>query len=199
MVFKIKQTLIFLIEAIKNLPAFIYIFLKGFSFKKIRCIGIPQIKFARSSNVVISGKIILVSDSKVATLGHPRRCKLLVYPNAYLYLKGDASMSNVVIVATKGIEIGENVMIGGGVTIIDSDFHSLDYVNWNTPLDEQNMVSKEVYIGNNVFIGMDALILKGVSIGDKAIIAARSVVINDVPENAIVGGNPAKIIGYRKI
>ena len=106
-------------------------------------------------------------------------------------------MSNTVIVASKSIKIGHNVMIGGGVTIIDTDFHSLNYNYWNTPLDEKEMIREEVTIGNNVFIGMDSLILKGVKIGDGAIIAARSVITKSIPSNEIWGGNPAQFIRKR--
>ena len=106
-------------------------------------------------------------------------------------------MSNTVIVASKKIRIGHNVMIGGGCTIIDTDFHSMNYEHWNTPFDEQEMVRQEVVIGNNVFIGMDSLILKGVKIGDGAIIAARSVISKNIPANEIWGGNPAKFIKRR--
>lgn len=52
-------------------------------------------------------------------------------------------------------------------------------------------------IGNDVWIGYDALIMPGVKVGNGAIIAARSVVTGDVPDYAIVGGNPARVIRYR--
>ena len=56
------------------------------------------------------------------------------------------------------------------------------------------MKSEEVIIGDNVFIGMEALILKGVHIGEGAIIGARTVVTKDVPDHSIVAGNPSRII-----
>ena len=64
----------------------------------------------------------------------------------------------------------------GGTTIVDCDFHSLDSGDWFTPKDEENMHSVPVIIGNNVFIGMDSLILKGVTIGDYAIVAERYII-----------------------
>lgn len=59
------------------------------------------------------------------------------------------------------------------------------------------MCSAPVVIGNNVFIGMDTLVLKGVTIGDRAVVAARSVVTKSIPADEVWGGNPAKFI--RKI
>lgn len=169
----------------------------GLSIKNIRTIGLPYVETRGAGKIIQEGMLKMVNGAKYATLGNPRRCKFLVYDNARLVFKGDVSMSNTVIVASCRIEVGDNVMIGGGVTIIDTDFHTMDYSRWNTPYDEMEMKRQPVCIGNNVFIGMESLIMKGVNIGNNAIIAARSVVINDVPENAIVGGNPAKIIRYR--
>jgi acetyltransferase-like isoleucine patch superfamily enzyme len=106
----------------------------------------------------------------------------------------NVGMSNTTIVATKSITIGNNIMIGGGVTIVDSDFHSLNSLHWHTNADEKNMISLPVVIKDNVFIGMDSIILKGVTIGNNVIIAAGSVVSKDLPNNQIWGGNPARFI-----
>ena len=171
--------------------------LKRIDFSNIYTIGIPQIKIHKGGKLQIEGKVTLVNNARQSTLGKPQKCKMLIYENAILHLKGQISMSNTVIVATTHVEIGTNVMIGGGVTIVDSDFHSLNSNHWNTPSDEKYMIRRPVIIGNNVFIGMDSLILKGVKIGDGAIIAARSVVTKDIPENEIWGGNPAKFIKKR--
>ena len=75
----------------------------------------------------------------------------------------------------------------------------MDFSHWRTPLDEQFMKSRPVVIGDNVFIGMDSIILKGVTVGNGAIIAAGSVVSKDIPENEIWGGNPARFIKKREL
>ena len=64
-------------------------------------------------------------------------------------------------------------------------------------MDFQNKVDKGIVVGNDVVIGMNSVILKGVHIGNRSIVAANSLVTKDVPDDCIVGGNPAKII--RKI
>lgn len=84
------------------------------------------------------------------------------------------------------INIGNNVVISEGVSIRDSDNHNILYDNY--------VKTKPINIGNHVWIGMNATILKGVTIGDGAIIAAGAVVTKDVPPKTLVGGVPAKII-----
>lgn len=157
------------------------------------------------AHIVANGRLVLpatekinfVNSSKAATLGNARPCKLNVYENAELIFKGSFGISNVVIVATKSITIGRNVMIGGGVTIVDSDFHSMNPLDWFTGGDEKNMISAPVIIEDNVFIGMNSIILKGVTIGNDSVIAAGSVVTKDIPSGEVWGGNPARYIKKR--
>ena len=76
--------------------------------------------------------------------------------------------------------------IARGAVIRDYDGHYIEDVAYRT--------AKPVIIGDNVWIGYRAMILKGVTIGDNSVVAANSVVTKDVPSNSIVAGNPAKII-----
>lgn len=163
-------------------------------FRNFNSIGIPIIQISVIGKCSIGENFTMVNSAKAATLGKNNKCKLLVYKDAELRIGDKVSMSNTTIVATKSVTIGNNVMIGGGVTIVDSDFHSLNPNFWRTTEDEQNMVSKLVTIGDNVFIGMNSIILKGVSIGNNSIIGAGSVVMVSVPDFQIWRGNPAKFI-----
>lgn len=171
----------------------------GLSAKKLGGIGYPMLDIHDGAKVNIQGRLYTVNTYEASTLGVNRKCKLSVYPNAELNFLGNVGMSNTVVVATKSITIGSNVMIGGGTTIVDSDFHSLDPGDWFTPRDAQNMNSAPVVIGDNVFIGMDVLILKGVTIGEGAIVAARSVVSKSIPAGEVWGGNPAKFIRKKTV
>ena len=76
------------------------------------------------------------------------------------------------------------------MSIFDSDFHPIN------PIDRlsDNYSIKDVTIGDNVWIGNDCKILKGVNIGNNSIISINSVVKNNIPENCIAAGNPAKVI-----
>ena len=86
----------------------------------------------------------------------------------------------------KGIHIGENTLVAGGVTILSHDH--CKRVNNNQPF------LIDTHIGKNCFIAVGAIILPGVKIGDEVIVGAGAVVTKDVSSNCIVAGNPAKII-----
>lgn len=103
-----------------------------------------------------------------------------------LELDGGFANENVTITCANHIKIGKNAHIAREAVIRDYDGHYIETPDYRT--------SKPVIIGDNVWIGYRAMILKGVTIGDGAVIAANSVVTKDVPPFSIVAGNPAKII-----
>lgn len=91
--------------------------------------------------------------------------------------------------------IGDNVMMGPDCLILTS-FHNIDRID--IPMNQQGSGTKKVVIGNDVWIGTRVIILPGVKIGNSVVIGAGAVVTKDVPDYAIIGGIPAKIIRYRK-
>jgi len=95
--------------------------------------------------------------------------------------------NNVSIISMRKVTIGENCLIGDGVSIMDSDFHSID-PEFRMKADALNA---PVFIGDNVWIGSKVLILRGVSIGKNSVIGAGSVVTKDIPENILAVGVPA--------
>ncbi|HQQ62935.1 MAG TPA: DapH/DapD/GlmU-related protein [Pseudomonadales bacterium] len=112
-------------------------------------------------------------------------------PEAFVRLGDRVIINNgcTLISDGAGITIGDNVLVGNNVYIADSDFHGLE-----PALRREAPPAKAVTIGNNVFIGYNATILKGVSIGENSVVAACSVVTRDVPANCVVAGNPAREI-----
>lgn len=94
-----------------------------------------------------------------------------------------------------GTYIGDNVMMGPEVIILTSN-HS--HARTDIPMLEQGLDHMPVYIGNDVWIGTRAIILPGVKIGNGVIIGAGAVVTKDVPDFAIVGGVPAKVVKMRR-
>ena len=97
------------------------------------------------------------------------------------------SGNNMIICKTK-ISIGSGTQIAFGVTLMDHDFHKIYSQGRARP------ESKPILIGKNVWIGMNAVILKGVKVGDGAIIAAGAIVTKNVPAGSLVAGVPAKVI-----
>ena len=98
--------------------------------------------------------------------------------------------NNSVLCAVRSIRVGNHCRIADMVGIIDSDFHEIN------PATRDNSVGivKPVLIGDNVWIGSRAMVLKGASIGDNSVIAAMSVVTGAIPPNCVAAGVPAKII-----
>lgn len=92
------------------------------------------------------------------------------------------------------IEIGNNFVAGKNLNIVSSD-HNYDTPEM-LPWDEQ-MIARKVVIGDNVWCGLNVIILPGVQIGEGAVIGAGSVVTKDVEKCAVVAGNPARVIKYR--
>lgn len=90
----------------------------------------------------------------------------------------------------KRIEIGDNCLIGE-CRILDTDFHSVIPDKRNDP---NFVLSEPIKIGNNVWMTINCVIMKGVTVGDDSTITPNSVVIRDVPDCCIYGGNPAVLI-----
>lgn len=108
------------------------------------------------------------------------------------------------------IEIGNDVLISWGCTFMDNNAHATDFElrksdvhDWKRGIEEgkvgyykdwKNVASKPILIMDKVWIGFKVIILKGVTIGEGAIVGAGSVVTKDVPAWTVVAGNPAQII-----
>ncbi len=118
-------------------------------------------------------------------LGINRRSLFCTWSNqASIIIGDDVGMSGTVIVATDRIEIGDETIIGPNTTIIDSDFHPIKPLQRRHA--KNDIKSRPVKIGKNVFIGMGVTILKGVTIGDNSIVGAGEVVDKSVPPDSII-------------
>jgi acetyltransferase-like isoleucine patch superfamily enzyme len=93
------------------------------------------------------------------------------------------------------VRIGEQCVIADRAMFIDFD-HGVTEVN--RPIRHQGIYKRDVEVGSNCWIGYGACILRGVRVGDNAIVGTNSVVTRDVPANAVVGGVPAKVIRMRE-
>jgi acetyltransferase-like isoleucine patch superfamily enzyme len=111
--------------------------------------------------------------------------------HARIVIGTNTGISGSTICAADSIRIGSDCLIGSGVMIVDNDFHAIDPRNRRSNCNHADIASAPIIIGNNVFIGAQSIILKGVSIGDNSVIGAGSVVRASIPENTIATGNPA--------
>lgn len=168
--------------------------MNGVSYgNNIRCFNsIPALQINRRSGLVTIGNHVTFN----AFTDHSwySNCKLLVMKDAELTIDNNSGMNGVMVYCSKAIKIGKNVKIGGGTRITDSNHHSLDYKIRRTSEDANNAKSAPVTIGDDVFIGANCYIGKGVTIGDRSIVAAGSVVVKPIPVDEIWGGNPARFI-----
>jgi acetyltransferase-like isoleucine patch superfamily enzyme len=92
------------------------------------------------------------------------------------------------------ISLGDKALLGPEVYITASNYGTA----WGTPVMDQPTVEADVIIGDDVWLGVRATVVAGVTIGSGAIVAAGAVVTKDVPSGAIVGGVPARLIGWRE-
>lgn len=117
--------------------------------------------------------------------------------NGQIIIGDHVGISSATIWAKEKIEIGNHVNIGGDCLIMDTDAHPIDYLERRKPVTNENTVSSPIHIKDDVWIGARCIILKGVTLGERSVIGAGSVVTSDIPADCIAAGNPCKMI--RKI
>ncbi len=133
-------------------------------------------------NANLSGRISIGFNNR---MGEPPR--LVIGDNVFI---GHLSSFGI----ARRIEIGKNCYISSSVRIFDNDGHPVKAAERKAgrPVSIEDV--KPVKLCDNVWIGTDSIILKGVTIGENAVVGAGSVVVKDVPANSVVAGNPAGII-----
>lgn len=128
----------------------------------------------------------LLSRVNSNLLGIDRPCSFsTITAEGVIEIGANCGFIGTVIGAFKYIKIGNNISCGANTLITDSDWHTDD---------PRTGEPKEVIIGDNVWLGINCIVLKGVSIGENALIGANSVVTKNIPANVIAAGNPCKVI-----
>lgn len=195
LIYKILRRVLLFIESIYNYIMTNSILLgNNVKYTSFKTTGIPYVMVARGGKFRIGKNFVMNNGIKGNPIGSYRRCTFFVDRNAELVIGDNVGISQTALVCHKAITIGNNVKIGGGVSIYDTDFHSLNPEIRKSKEDTKNRIKKPVVIMDNAFIGAHSIILKGVIIGENSIIGAGSVVTKSVPNNQIWGGNPAKFI-----
>jgi acetyltransferase-like isoleucine patch superfamily enzyme len=171
--------------------------LKGVQFEgKALFVGRPIVSVAANSTLLLGDNVNVTSSLRANPLAcfQPSVLRTLE-PGARLVLGKDSGLSGAVICAALSVEIGEGALIGSGAMILDNDFHPDLSLKGNSAM---RPAARPVKIGRNVFIGTRAIILKGVTIGDRAVIGAGAVVTKDVPADHIAAGNPSSVFPKRR-
>jgi acetyltransferase-like isoleucine patch superfamily enzyme len=159
-------------------------------------LGIPIVSRADKSSIVLGRRVVLVSDSWYTALGvnHPVVLRTLG-PGAEIVINDDVGISGGAICAARRIAIGPGCLLGANVTIADTDFHPVRPENRRYEDRPSHVPAAPVTIDENVFIGSDVIVLKGVHIGRNSVIGAGSVVTQDVPPDSVAAGIPCRVIG----
>lgn len=146
-----------------------------------------------SAHVKIGDDLYFSSGWGINALCANRRGMIYATHDACITIGNNVGMSSTVLWSHNKITIGNHVKIGGNCIIIDTDAHNMDYLLRRSPSTDGG-ISAPVTIEDDAFIGMNCIILKGVTIGARSIIAAGSVVTKSIPADCVAGGNPAKVI-----
>ncbi len=155
--------------------------------------GIPFVSVARGGLFSIGNNFRINNSIESNPIGRIQKCIFFVGKRGILTIGNNVALSFTAINCVHNVVIKDNVMIGGGTCIYDTDFHPLATVD-RLSNNAEKTVSDTVIIEKNVFIGANCTILKGVSIGNNSIVGACSVVTKSIPPNEIWAGNPAKFI-----
>ena len=173
----------------------VVLWLNGVSMKSgLNSAGLPIVHLSLNAHCNIGRNFTMGNWARLNASGISARCKLEVRGNALLEIGEDVGITATTIMCFNHIKIGNNVRIGVGTHIYDTDFHNIDSIARLNGDRMETVKTRPVFIGDNAFIGAYSFILKGVSIGENAVIGAGSVVTKNVPANEVWAGNPARCI-----
>ena len=157
-----------------------------------RFYGVPYIRSTNGSKIILGANCRFRSLTKMSNqAGICRPCTIeTLQEDAVIEIGENCGFSGTMVSAALKISIGNNVMCGSNSSITDTDWHGIH----PSERPARYAKKKEVIIEDNVWLGMNVVVLKGSHIGENSIIGANSVVKGVIPRNVIAGGNPAVVI-----
>lgn len=148
--------------------------------------GSLVIKRIPGSSITIGSNCRFLNRSYSNHIGINRPCIVSTQTrDASLIIGDNCGFSGTVLGAFKSVILGSNVMCGANTLITDSDWH---------PTDPRSGIPKSIIIEDNVWLGVNVTVLKGVTIGSNSVIGAGSIVTKNIPANVVAAGSPCKII-----
>ncbi len=152
-----------------------------------RCTSVGHLVRLHGRPYVYNGGTIVIGD-RVRIVSTTVRVELTAFGGGRLEIGAGSSINyGFSVAAHQLVRIGQRCSIGPYVNIIDNNFHDVLDRSRTPP-------SRPVIIGDDVWLAARVMILPGVTIGDHAVVSAGAVVTEDVPERAVVAGNPARIL-----
>lgn len=185
--YKIRLINLFFLELFSSCYTKVIFVLKGIKFESGNSFfGVPKISRVPFSEIIIGKNNTFRSDESSNLIGVNHRCILSTHnKNALIQIGNNSGFSGVTIGAAEKIVIGNNVLCGANSVITDFDWHTTNRFSSD---------SRPVEIHDNVWIGLNVVVLKGVEIGQNSVIGANSIVVSNIPENVIAAGNPCRVI-----
>ncbi len=148
----------------------------------------------RGCSISIGDNTSVFSSFSSNMLGLYQRCIIVARYGGRVEIGEHCGISGSTIYAYDSIKIGKYTRVGANCKIIDNDFHPIELEYRHKGLNEQYAKRSPIVIGDDCFIGMNSIILKGTTLGNNVIVGAGSVVHGKFPDNCIIAGNPAKIV-----
>ena len=173
--------------------SFIKVFSKGVTIKKGGLVYYRTriMNYSKNGSISIGENSRIGCSSKRYHAGLPFYARILIDGiDSKVVIGNNCRLNGAYIHAEKSITIGNNCVAASGVHIMDSNAHMVYSLDRTIGRDEP----EEITIGDNVWIGLNSIILKGVVIGNNCVISAGSVVKGKFPNNVIIAGNPATIV-----
>jgi len=157
--------------------------------QKVRFFGLPHFRISSKGKCRVGDECTFRSGSTSNLIGINRPCILSVREGATLTIGSSCGFSGTVIGVFDSVILGDGVRCGANTLITDSDWHMQD---------PRTGKSRPVVIHDNVWLGANVTVLKGVTIGENAVVGAGSVVTGDIPANAVAAGNPCKVLPQQR-
>lgn len=164
--------------------------------RNLRVDGRVIIRVARRGAIRIGENVVINSRTGSNLVGRTNPTILHCMGDGHIIFGNHCGCSFAVLSSKSGIRIGDHTKIGGNARIYDHDYHALDYLARRSPAtDIAACKTAPVVIDDDVLVGANAIILKGVTIGQRSVIGAGAVIsIKTVPTDSLVAGNPARVI-----
>ncbi|OUO62682.1 MULTISPECIES: acyltransferase [Bacteroides] len=158
--------------------------------KKCNFIGVMTFNVFRGGEIIIGNRCVFVSKETSNLLGLNHRCIFSATPaipssSCSLIIGNNCGFSGTTIWCFSRIELGNNVRCGANTLIMDGDAHFED---------SRTSPPRPIIIKDNVFLGANVVVKKGVTIGENSVIGMNSVVTHDIPANSVAVGVPCKVI-----